>query len=354
MHTGISGKNLREGAGALLVLLAVLILLAGLVRGLNYLVVDDADSYTRLAMHELYTGEEPVETLFLGSSHCFRAYDPALYEALTGESAFNLGSSSQNYDTSYYLLKEALARHPVKKVYLDMYYAFLFIGREDRDLVQANIISDYMRPSLNKLDFALHMSGAEHYTNTLLPFRRNWRLLGDWKYLEENLARKGQKSYKNYEPVVHEEERYVARGFVSSSQRLKPEEITWWEKFSKIDLSGEDTFARSYVERIVKLCREEEIELIFVTAPSYEEYLEVVGPYDPAHAYIKELAEDYGVPYLDFNLCREEYLSLTADDYMDVDHLNGQGAQKVTETLAELANEPSLIDEYFVSCYDVR
>ena len=103
MHTGISGKNLREGAGALLVLLAVLILLAGLVRGLNYLVVDDADSYTRLAMHELYTGEEPVETLFLGSSHCFRAYDPALYEALTG-----YGYRCIKPDGAFYLFVEAL------------------------------------------------------------------------------------------------------------------------------------------------------------------------------------------------------------------------------------------------------
>ena len=351
---GIPGKKLKEAARAFLVLLAVFLLLSLLVKGLNYLVVDDADSYTRLAMHELYTQEEPVETLFLGSSHCFRAYDPALYQELTGESAFNLGSSSQNYDTSYHLLKEAIACHPVKKVYLDMYYAFLFIGQQDRDLVQANIISDYMRPSVNKLDFVLHMSGSEHYTNTLLPFRRNWRLLGDWKYLEENLARKRQVAYVNYEPVVHEEERYVGRGFVSSSQVLKPEEITWWEKFSKIDLTGDDSFARSYVEWIVRLCQEENIQLIFVTAPSYEEYLKVVGPYDPAHAYIEELAEKYGVPYLDFNLCQQEYLDLMAGDYMDVDHLNGQGAGKVTETLAKLANEPSLIDEYFVSCYDVR
>ena len=164
MHTGISGKNLREGAGALLVLLAVLILLAGLVRGLNYLVVDDADSYTRLAMHELYTGEEPVETLFLGSSHCFRAYDPALYEALTGESAFNLGSSSQNYDTSYYLLKEALARHPVKKVYLDMYYAFLFIGREDAGC-KFNKIQDQQDAFLGWCGFFQSDHGAICYGN---------------------------------------------------------------------------------------------------------------------------------------------------------------------------------------------
>lgn len=338
----------------MLQVLAVLILVGVLVRLCNYLVVDDADSYTRLTLHELYTSEEPIETIFLGSSHCFRAYDPALYQELTGETAFNLGSSSQNYDTSYYLLKEAISCQPVKTVYLDMYWAFLYSQRDGRDLVQANIISDYMRPSLNKLDFVLHMSAPEHYTNTVFPFRRNWRLLGDLSYLRENLRRKGEESYRNYEPVINEEEYYAGRGFVYSTCELKPEEITWWEKFGKIDLSGDDSFVMSYLDRIAALCEEEGIQLIFVTAPSYVQYLEVVGPYDPAHQRILELAEKYQVPYLDFNLCKEEYLGLSAGDYMDVDHLNGQGAGKLTKTLSELRNQPSLIDEYFVSCYDVR
>lgn len=347
-------KNFIQAGKGILQVLAVLFLLGALVKLCNFLVVDDADSYTRLTLHELYICQEPVETIFLGSSHCFRAYDPTLYQELTGESALNLGSSSQNYDTSYYLLREAVSCQPVKTLYLDMYWAFLYSQRDGRDLVQANIISDYMRPSLNKLDFVLHMSSSEHYTNTVFPFRRNWRLLGDLSYIRENVRKKQTEAYRAYEPVINEEEYYAGRGFVYSTTELKPEEITWWEKFGKIDLSGDDTFICSYLDRIAALCQEQGIELIFVTAPSYYQYLDVVGPYDPAHERILELAEKYGVPYLDFNLCKEEYLGLSAADYMDVDHLNGAGAEKLTKTLAELRNDPSLIDEYFVSCYDVR
>lgn len=155
----------------LLMAAAVMFLLLGLVKLCNYLLTDDSQSYTRLTMHELYeradAGEE-VDTLFLGSSHCYRAYDPALYEELTGETAYNLGSSSQNYDTSYYLLREAARLYDLKTVYLDMHYKFLFMDSEDRDLVQANIISDYMRPSRNKLSFLLTTTEAKNYTNRLL------------------------------------------------------------------------------------------------------------------------------------------------------------------------------------------
>ncbi len=147
---------------------AVMLLTGLLVKGCNYLLTDDTQSYTRLTMHELYETagrEKEIDSLFLGSSHCFRAYDPMQFEELTGKNAFNLGSSAQNYDTSYYLLKEALRLCDIRTVYLDMHYKFLFIDKKDRDLVQANIISDYMRFSPNKLEFLLTTSEAKEYTN---------------------------------------------------------------------------------------------------------------------------------------------------------------------------------------------
>ena len=52
--------------------LLVLLLTGLLTRGLSYLLVDDSQSYTRLTMHELYEEKEPIDTLFLGSSQCFR------------------------------------------------------------------------------------------------------------------------------------------------------------------------------------------------------------------------------------------------------------------------------------------
>lgn len=363
-------KKRKQGVlGFLAMAAAVAVLTGALVKICNYLLVDDAESYTRLTLHELYeTAEqgESIDTLFLGSSHCFRAYDPELFEELTGKSAFNLGSSAQNYDTSYYLLKEALRYQDLKTVYLDMHYKFLFIDKKDRDLVQANIISDYMRPSLNKLRFLLTTSEPKDYTNRFFPFRRNWQKLGDVSYLEEIWNSKRDESYRNYEAVRLEQEYYAGKGFVWSSEELDADAITWWDNFGKIkeDMDSDVTYTLNYIERIVELCKSEGIRLVFVTAPSYDTYLEAVGPYDEAHQYVKKLAEDYGVPYLDFNLCRREYLNLGQESYLDVDHLNGQGAKVLTELLAELDKAmdgsfgqdsgKDLIDEYFSPWYDKK
>lgn len=355
-EASVSVKTKKQALfGWLLMIVAVIALLCGLIRLCNYLLMDDSQSYTRLTMHELYeradAGEE-IDTLFLGSSHCYRAYDPELYEELTGRTAYNLGSSSQNYDTSYYLLREAARLYDLKTVYLDMYYKFLFMDSEDRDLVQANIISDYMRPSLNKLSFLLTTTEAKNYTNRFFPFRRSWQELGDFAYVRENLAKKQAESYRKYEPVTVEADQYAGRGFVWSDARLDVDAITWWDNFGKVadDMQLDTTYPVSYIEKIVSFCREHDIRLVFVTAPSLNQYLEAIGPYDSAHAYVQKLAERFGVEYLDFNLAKTEYLELTADDYIDVDHLNGAGAEKLTLLLTEADGKP--IDEYFNACYD--
>ena len=370
-----SGKSRRSRksrlAGFLIMGAAVLALTALLMKACNYLLVDDTSSYTRLTMHELYEtadSGENIDTLFLGSSHCFRAYDPQLFTELTGKNSFNLGSSSQNYDTSYYLLREAARYNDLKTVYLDMHYKFLFIDKQDRDLVQANIISDYMRFSLNKLEFLLTTSETDEYTNRFLPFRRNWQQLGDLSYIRSVWEKKQAESYRNYEPVALEDEYYAGRGFVWSDAELNADEITWWDNFTDVpeDMANDSgvTYTLDYIERIVEFCREEGIRLVFVTAPSFDRYLEEIGPYDLAHQYIQELADGFGVPYLDFNLCRDEYLNLGQESYIDVDHLNGDGAEKVTELLAELdapvaeaeasGTLQELIDEYFTACYDKK
>lgn len=326
---------IKEAGKTLCMTAAVAGLLYLLVKGCNYLVVDDVNSYTRLTLHEFYESEEKIETIFLGTSHCFRAYEPKLYEELTGECAYNLGSSSQNIDTSYYLLKEALKYQDINKVYLDIYHEFFFFNPDNRELVEANIISDYMKPSLNKVNFILSRSSSEHYTNSFFPFRRDWQLLGDFTYLKENLAKKSKDSYKNYEPVVYDDEKYVSKGFVASYAVLNPENYQWILKSEKVDLSGDQSFALSYLEKIVELCRKENVEIIFLTAPSYKEYLETKDSYEEIHEYVRELAEKYQVTYWDFNVCSEEQLHLDAEDFMDVDHLNASGAKKVTQCLAE-------------------
>ena len=63
--------------------------------------------------------------------------------------------------------------------------------------------------------------------------------------------------------------------------------------------------------------------------------------YEDVHQLIQDLADEYGVEYLDFNEYPQEILDLISEDFMDVDHLNGYGAKKVTMCLANYILEKS-------------
>ena len=88
---------------------------------LHWLVVDDTRSYTRLMMHEFYS-QDQIDILFVGSSHCYGALDPEVTDPIFGLNTFNVGSSEQGLDASFALIREAVNRYNVKKIYLEMYY----------------------------------------------------------------------------------------------------------------------------------------------------------------------------------------------------------------------------------------
>ena len=107
----------KAAATALFVLLT-----AALLAAADFLLVDDVHSYSRVMLQELYADAGNIDTLFLGSSHCYRSVDPAQVDAALGTHSFNAGSSQQLPDGSYYILKEAAAQNPLKTVYLEMFY----------------------------------------------------------------------------------------------------------------------------------------------------------------------------------------------------------------------------------------
>ena len=80
----------KAAAAALFVLLT-----AALLAAADFLLVDDVHSYSRVMLQELYADAGNIDTLFLGSSHCYRSVDPAQVDAALGTHSFNAGSSQQ-------------------------------------------------------------------------------------------------------------------------------------------------------------------------------------------------------------------------------------------------------------------
>lgn len=312
------------------------LLMCGINEFFRYLLIDDTNSYTRIMMHELYHQEENIDVLFLGSSHCYRSLNPQITDALFDTNTFNAGSSLQGLDGTYALLKEAGKYNDLKKVYVELYYGIPLETFSTRnDLTAVYLISDYMRPSLSRMQLLLKAGSSEHLFNSFVLGRREWEKLFDFSYIAELNEKKRSASYMHYDYITATTDAYLGKGYVESSE-------IWGESSNyarSVNFAFNENYisedCKNYLKKIINYCQKNDIELAFFSAPMSDFSLASFGNYDFYIQQVNEFLSEYDIAYYDFNLCKNEILDITGNDLMDSSHLNGNGAEKFSTVFSE-------------------
>lgn len=348
-------KKMIIRAGNFLAICAVFL---GIWGGLRYLVMDDTSSYTRVMMHELYE-QKNIDVLFCGASLCYRSFDTGILDEELGVNTFNSGTSSQPIDVTYYLLKDCLHRHDIKRVFVEL-GPIMAVQKaaEDRtssDMTVVYLVSDYMKWSSAKVRMLIEASDSELYANSFLVARRGWRNVLDPHALVELLCKKRSDVYKNYQYdyLQHETEWYKGKGYVESIVKINEGEFC--DKYSRNDISltniSEDWYY--YVSKIVGLCKDEGVELTLVCAPLSEYLIAAYGSaYDDFHNMVADIAQTAGIEFWNFSLVKDGYLRMSASDYADSAHLNMYGAQKFSHLIAQVANGELVYDD--IACANIQ
>lgn len=139
---------------------------------------------------------------------------------------------------------------------------------------------------------------------------------------------------------------YKGRGF---RYGLKKSGIEWpsWD-FDEDSIKEENVEA---FKKIAKYCRDNDIELICVQSalPPYRLQNENM---DAVHEYFMELCSEYQVPFYDLNYMKDEYLSRTDDDYVDLDgHMMGELADRQSAVLGQILISENK-EAFFYDNYD--
>ena len=292
--------------------------------GFRYLLTDDTQSYTRLMMHEFYR-QKNIDILFVGSSHCYGALDPEITDEIFQANTFNAGSSLQAQDASFALIREAVERFQVKHIFLEMYYLMMSNDEyKDREqLTGTYIISDYMRPSLNKARFLIQASSPKYYVNSFLPARRNWERLLHPAEILDLLKKKQADPYKNYEPFAG----YRSKGFVVNQGAIPNGLLLDTAGFDALHVENASVDWERTIREIIEYCGKKNVKLTLFSAPMTLFQTAGVGNYDDYIAHLRSLTEGTAAEYVDFNLCRENYFDQSLDLFSDAGHLNEDGAK---------------------------
>ena len=143
--------------------------------------------------------------------------------------------------------------------------------------------------------------------------------------------------HKKALPEVEGTEYYRSRGYTYCDIIMPENEYDETNQFKGFD--GEDwEFNRTqkkYIEKIIELCKNEGIELYFVTAPVANVSMEYIENYDIVHNTVAEFAKENNIPYIDYNIVNKEENLLTNENFRDDAHLNHSGVQIVDKHFAQ-------------------
>ena len=275
--------------------------------------------------------KDTVDVLFLGSSHAAAAFNPQVIYDKYGITSYNLGSEQQNLVVSYYWLKEALNYQKPSAVVLDTYMLYTFDPSEPLNTSESftRMAMDAMRWSGVKWE-AIHDICRLDESQTINSYIfRNVRFHNRWMDLAEN----------DFE-FISLENHFELKGFSALSQRgasssdHEPILITNLEAYAE-----PEPLMMSYLDKIVELCDDNEIDLILTKAPSF-------GWDENRHNTIQQYANENNLEFCDFN----EYIAYEgselnwAKDMNDDWHTNIWGAKRVSKYIAKLLHDDYAVE----------
>lgn len=255
-----------------------------------------------------YTEEDrdSIDVLFLGSSIAYCDIMPSVLYEKTGIPSYMVCGPELTASLSYYYLKEALKTQSPQVVYVEA-TSFFF----PRYTSSTKINVGYMPYSLNRLAATFRGAEKEERLGLLFPlynYHSRWEdlSLGDYFGPRADRTADDLAGYTRVEETAPQEIRK------ERDYRYEPGEL-------------EENL--QWLEKIIQLCRKENISLRLFVAPACE------YPSAELTEQLKTAAGD--IPVTDYNDVFDTLNLDPATDFHDFLHLNHQGALKFSETIAE-------------------
>lgn len=301
-------KAVRWLAAAFFFVLCGLFLFAGISEALRRKAGDETDM-----VHSFYSlDRDTVDVLCLGSSHGYSSIQANVLWGEYGIPAYVMCSPRQTAACSYYLLKEALRYQKPKVVLFESYY--LRVAKRYAGDAFLRLAVDSIRPGPVKAEMAadlLRKKSLKEKLSYFIPFIKyhaRWAELESYDFLKKPYLHGSILSWTvtpNTDPGIPEE-----------SAEMPPK-------------------ARKYLNKIIKLCREEGIQLVVFAAPYgdsglYDRY----AGYQAVNNGLETYLGERDIPFLYDQKTGASGVDFETD-FRDGSHLNSYGAEKFTRYIGE-------------------
>lgn len=275
---------------------------------------------------EYYKEKKDHEVIFIGDCELYANFSPMIMYQEEGIKAFVRGSSQQMIWQSYILLKETL-KYEIPKVVVFNVNSLRY-DKNSKEVSEAynRLMIDRMKWSKEKIELIKEsMTSEENILSYVFPILRY---------------------HSRYDELTNEDFKYLFNkkqnthnGFLIN-KNIKPVKTFPTEK--KLSTYTFNTESLNYLKLILKLCEDNNIELVLIKAPSL--YPHWYKEYD---VQVSEFANENNIDY--YNLIDEINnigIDYSTDTYDGGLHLNLNGATKLSKYFAKILKDRYNLNSY--------
>ena len=308
-------KKLIQKAVKVLAFLLVLALCYGLMDQVLKIKTDDMVSMVKLRQ----LPPDTVDVLLVGSSHIGMNIDNQQIYDEFGISSFDLWVGMQPLWNSYYYLKEALHCQKPQVVLMDVFLCGTTAEYSTKEVALKNI--EYLPFGIDKIRASF--ASYEQWTDAV-------EALWGMPYYHSRYDELTADDFASVTGTGLSSPRQT-EGAVTPLNMLDYRAIT-----DTLPLTAKN---EEYLQKIIDLCKQENVSLVLMTAP-----FEATGDEAMRLNAVAQIAEEAQVPFLNY-LKTWDTLGIDAStDFYDIGHFNNEGIAKFSR----------IIGQYLAENYDLR
>ena len=294
-------------------------------------------TFMRNDVHTVSTEQRDV--LIMGTSCGKMGIDPDSLLAGTGLTGHNLCVGGEYPTDAYYLMRLALEKQKPEMVIYDIDPGY-FMGQKEvgnnyllfwHEFPMGKTKAAYFMDLLKEHDFrTLFFPYYEYPLQTSLPRVKNT--------LYQRLTTNYDVSYLKGQVQEYHENGFLERYPVRKENFPAPTHVGF-------DAEGIAPENMEYLEKLIGLCKEQDILFVAVSMPLPEETLTAdADSLDPAWTYFSDFFAGQQVPYLNFNRELAQGYSHRAEHFVDYEgHLNGDSAREFSGILGSVLKNNNML-----------
>jgi len=263
------------------------------------------------SVNQLYNTENNlIDVAFVGTSHVYDGIYPSILWNKDGISSFDMAISGQDKNSAYHSLVELLKTQSPQVVVVD-----IFAVTKDKYYVESNLYRNSLslKPSINSYNLLTDIVSGEDIQSHFFRFpiihtRYKELTRMDFETNLINVYSRGELYNNLCSPL-------------EADLMIAPTV----EEFTELSDAN-----REWIDSLIELSKSENFNLVFFSSPfaiSYSQQMIINGAV--------QYATEQGIVCLDFNK-NPDWINLDINtDFMDQNHLNFYGAQKLSSWLSD-------------------